>query len=51
MGQQPPGTAALEDVEDRIEDLARGVNSRSSSVVGRRDVGFEIFSFDVGKIG
>src|SRR4051794_2083405 len=50
-GQQPPGTAALEHVEDCIEDSASGVNSRLSSVVGRRDEGFEIFPFYIGKIG
>jgi hypothetical protein len=38
-GQEPPGATALEDVEDRVEYLTGGVGSRSSSLVGRRDVG------------
>src|SRR5215216_7075215 len=32
-GQQPPRTAALEHIEDRIEDLGVGVNCRSACVV------------------
>jgi hypothetical protein len=34
-----------------LKDLAGGVNSGSSSVVGRWDVGFEALPFVVGKIG
>src|SRR5829696_1103484 len=30
LGQQPPGAAALEDVEDGVKDLAGAVGSRSS---------------------
>jgi hypothetical protein len=51
-GQKPPGTAALQDVEeDRIEDLAGGVDSRSPSLVGRWKMGLQTLPFGIGKIG
>jgi len=49
--QESPSTATLEDVKDSVEDLADGVDPRSSSLVGRRNVGLDAFPFGVGQIG
>src|SRR5215211_4529299 len=37
-GQESPGAATLQDIEDRVEDLAGGVSLRSASPAGRRNV-------------
>src|SRR5919112_3429696 len=50
-GQKPPSTAALEDVEDGVEDLAGAVGFRSSSLVGRWNMELQTLPFGVGEIG
>src|SRR5215218_10098455 len=49
--QKPPSAAALEDIEDGVEDLAAAVGFRSSSLVGRRNMEFQTLPFGVGEIG
>src|SRR5215210_5259626 len=50
-GQQPPGTAAFEDIEDRVEDLAGSVGLRPSSLIGRWGVRLYASPLSVRKIG
>jgi hypothetical protein len=50
-GQKPPSAAALEDVEDGVEDLPSGVDFRSSSLVGRWNMELKTLPFGVGEIG
>ena len=40
MGQQPPGTATTDDVEDGVKDLAQRVDPRSPGGFGDREMGF-----------
>jgi hypothetical protein len=47
-GQEPPGTTALQDVEDGVEDLAGAVGFRSSSLVGSRNIRLQTYPFGVG---
>jgi hypothetical protein len=50
-GQEPPGAATLQDVEeDRVEDLAGGVALRTSSPAGRRDVRLDAPPFGIREI-
>ncbi len=49
-GQKPPSAAALEEVEDGIEDLAAAVGFRSSSLVGKRNMRLQTLPFGVGEI-
>src|SRR5215218_3779055 len=49
--QKPPSAAALEDIEDGVEDLAAAVGFRSSSLVGRRNMELQALPFGVGEIG
>ena len=46
--QKPPSAAALEDVEDGVEDLAGAVGFRSSSLVGRWNMELKTLPFGVG---
>src|SRR4028118_2097960 len=48
LGQQPPGAAALEHVEDGVGDLASAMDSRSSSLVGAWDVELQTLPFAIG---
>jgi len=50
-GQKTPRTAAPEDVEDGVEDLAGAVGFRSSPLVGRRNMELKTPPFGVGEIG
>jgi len=51
VGQEPPGAAAAENVEDGVEDLAPVVDARSSRGIGRGGkMGFESGPFGVGEV-
>ncbi len=50
VGQQPPGAAATNDVEDRVQDLAGGVHLGTSGGVGCGQVRFEAAPFGVGEV-
>jgi hypothetical protein len=50
-GQEPPSAAALEDVEDGVEDHVAAVGFRSSLRIGRRNKELQILPFGVGKVG
>src|SRR5215203_6607516 len=50
-GSKPPSAAALEEVEDGVEDLAGAVGFRSSSLVGRRNMELQTLPFSIGEIG
>ena len=39
MGQQAPGTAGAEQIEDPVQDLALGVDLRLAAGFGLRDLG------------
>jgi len=47
---QPPGAAAAQDVEDRVEDLADAVQARSSGGFGGGQVIFEATPLGVGEV-
>ncbi len=47
VGQKPPGAAAIEDVEDGVEDLVRAVNPGSSTGFRRGQVRFQAGSLSV----
>jgi hypothetical protein len=49
--QKPPSTAAANDVEDGVKDLAQGVYSGASRSFGSREVILEICPLSVTKIG
>jgi hypothetical protein len=50
VGQQPPGTAAANDVEDGIQDLASGVHLGTSGGFRCAQVGFEAAPFGIGEV-
>jgi hypothetical protein len=49
-GQEAPGTAALEHVEDGVQDLARGVDLGPPSLVGGGQVLLDVPEFLLGKV-
>jgi hypothetical protein len=49
--QQAPSTPAAHNVEDGIDDLAQGVQSRASGGVGGREVGIYVGPFGIGEVG
>jgi hypothetical protein len=49
--QQAPGTAAPNDIEDRVQDLAYRMEVGPSHGPGRRQVGFEPIELAVREIG
>jgi hypothetical protein len=51
VGQQAPGTAATEHIEDSVEDLARAMDPRSAGGFGDGDMGFYTSPFGVGEVG
>ena len=51
MGQQSPGAAALEHVEDGVEDLSRTVKTRAPVGFGSGKVRFEAAPFGIGEVG
>ena len=50
MGQESPLAAALQEVEDGIQDLAKVVDPGASISFGGGQVGLYVFPFGVGKI-
>src|SRR5215203_6450968 len=50
-GQKPPLAAALQDVENSVEDLAEAMDSWVSSPFRGWEVGLEILPFGVGEVG
>src|SRR5215218_5026205 len=50
-GQKPPLAAALQDVENSVEDLAEAMDSWVYSPVRGWEVGLEVQSFGVGEVG
>ena len=50
MGQQAPGTPTTQDIQDAVEDLARGVLSRSPAPLGLGNIGFDECPFVVGYV-
>ena len=51
MGQESPGAAATDHVEDGVEDLAQMMEARTSVGFGSREVGFQAAPFGIGKVG
>src|SRR5215211_3905239 len=49
--QKPPLAAALQDIENSVQDLAGAVDSWASSPFRGREVGLEIQPFGVGEVG
>jgi hypothetical protein len=45
--QESPSAAALDDVEDSVEDLLRAMEPGASVVVGGRQMIFEASPFDI----
>jgi len=50
MRQQAPLAAALQEVEDGVQDLAKAVGPGPSVSLGGGQVGFDVFPFGVGKV-
>jgi hypothetical protein len=51
VGQQAPGTATLQDVEDGVEDLVGAMDSRSPGGFRGRKMGLQEGPFGIGEIG
>src|SRR5262245_1582684 len=51
VGQQAPGTAGAEQIEDPVEDLALGVDLRPAAGLGFRDIGPDQLPFCIRHIG
>src|SRR5215203_1374866 len=51
VGKQAPRTAAPHDVEDGVEDLAQGVQTRTSGGFRSRKVGLQAAPFGIGEVG
>jgi hypothetical protein len=51
VGQKPPGAAALQEVEDGVEDLAQAVQARSPFVFWDRQERFDALPLGIGKVG
>ena len=51
MGQESPGAAAANDVENGVEDLAQGMYSGPSGSFRDRDMRLYVGPFSVGEIG
>jgi hypothetical protein len=51
MGQESPGAAASQDVEDGLEDLAQMMEARTSVGFGSGEVWFQAAPFGIGKVG
>jgi hypothetical protein len=49
-GQKPPLAAALQDIENGVQNLAGAVDSRASSPFRGREVGLEVPPFGIGKV-
>jgi hypothetical protein len=50
-GQEPPGAAAFEDIEDGVQDLAGAVGFRSASFVGSWNVRLQSLPLGVSEMG
>ncbi len=50
-GQHSPGTAASQDVEDRVEDVAQGVGAHPTRQLRGQKVGLQAGPFFVGEVG
>ena len=51
VGHEPPWAAALQDVEDSVEDVAQGVSTQPTRHLGSRKIGFQASPFLVGEVG
>src|SRR5215218_6728719 len=51
VGQEPPGAAATENVEDSVEDLAQRVEPGASGSLRNWQVGLDESPFGVGEVG
>ena len=49
-GQKAPGTASMEHIEDRIEDAAQRVTSRSAGGTGLMQIGLQARPFGIGEV-
>ena len=50
MGQQSPGAAALQDVEDGVQYLARAVQTRTAISFGSGKVGLQAAALGIGEV-
>src|SRR5215208_5063013 len=50
-GQKPPLAAALQDVENSVQDLAGAMDSWASSPFWGREMGLEVPPFGIGEVG
>ena len=50
MRQQSPGTAALQDVEDGVEDLMQAMEARTAGDFGRGKMGLKAAPLGVGEV-
>jgi hypothetical protein len=51
VGQESPGAAAANDVEDGVEDLAQGMYSGPSGSFRDRDIRLYVGPFGIGQVG
>jgi hypothetical protein len=49
--KQAPGAAALEDIEDGVENLAGVVDLRATDGFGSRQVWLKVGPFSIGEVG
>ena len=50
VGQQAPGGAGAQDIEDGVDDFPAGILDRASAGLGRRQQGFQEPPFGVGEV-
>jgi hypothetical protein len=50
VGEQAPLAAALQEVEDGVQDLAKIVGPRPSKALGCGEMGLDVCPFGIGKI-
>jgi hypothetical protein len=51
VGQKPPMTATLEDVEDGVENIAQGVGAGSSLGFWGRQIRLQMDPLGIGEVG